>query len=225
MNYVTQNRTPNTGAMLGALAIPAGVGAALAVGLAVTVVVTKPIENPQAIDVTVDLPPPPPEPGTPQPETKATQTTAPNPVTPEAPFTFTTPPFIDTVPVGNLGDELITLPLPSGMGEIEGPTITPALPDPIIATPFGNPASWILESDYRSRWIREGLSGTASFTLEIDTRGRVSDCTITRSTGHAVLDGATCRLLSRRARFKPARDAQGDKVAGRYSSSVAWEIP
>ncbi|MEO1047282.1 MAG: TonB family protein [Pseudomonadota bacterium] len=225
MNYVTQNRAPNTGAMLGALAIPAGVGAALAVGLAVTVVVTKPAENPEEYDVTVDLPPPPPKPEAPQPDAKVLETTAPDPVAPKTPLTIPTVPVITTVTVGNLGDDLISLPLPSGSGPIVGPPIAPALPDPIRATPQGDPASWILESDYRSRWIREGLSGTASFTLEIDTRGRVSDCTITRSTGHAVLDGATCRLLSRRARFNPARDAQGDKVAGRYVSSVAWQIP
>lgn len=225
MNYVAQSRTPNAGALAGALAIPAGVGVALAISLAVTVVVTKPAENPDTFDVRVDLPPPPPTPETPQPDTKTPQTTAPDPVAPEAPFTVATKPTIQTTPIGNLRDDLITLPLPSGGGEIVGPPITPALPDPIAAAPMGDPASWIQERDYRSNWIRWGLSGVAGFTLEIDARGRVSDCTITRSTGHDVLDGATCRLLTRRARFDPARNPAGEKVTGTYSSSVAWEIP
>lgn len=227
MNYVAQSRTPNVGALFGALAIPAGVGAALIIGLAVTVVVTKPVQNPDAINVEVDLPPPPPKPDTPEaPLPTPTQPTiAPDPVIPDTPFVISSAPTINTVPIGNLRDDLITLPLPGGAGEIAGPPFAPTRPDPVAAAPRGNPGSWIMERDYRPRWIREGLSGVAGFTLKIDTRGRVTDCTITRSTGHAVLDGATCRLLTRRARFDPARGPSGDAVPGTYSSSVAWEIP
>ncbi len=228
MNYVTQSRTPNAGALLGALAIPAGFGAALIVGLAVTVVVTTPPENLDAVDVEVDLPPPPPTPDKPEtPDTpvQTPQTVAPDPVVPDTPIVLAGPSVIDTAPIGSLSDDLITLPLPSGTERIVGPPIAPILPDPIAASPKSDPGSWIGESDYRPRWIRENLSGVAGFTLEIDARGRVSDCTITRSTGHDVLDGATCRLLTRRARFNPAKSPQGDKVAGTYSSSVAWKIP
>lgn len=225
MNYVAQSRKPNAGALAGALAIPAGVGVALAISLAVTVVVTKPAENPDAINVKVDLPPPPPKPETPDTATQSPQTTAPKPVVPDTPFVITSPPSVATTPISNLRDDLITIPLPSGAGEIVGPPITPVLPDPIAVSPVGNPGSWIQERDYRSNWIRQGLSGVAGFTLKIDARGNVTDCTITRSTGHNVLDGATCRLLTRRARFDPARNSAGEKIAGTYASSVAWEIP
>ena len=226
MNYVSQSRRPNAGALLGALAIPAGFGAALIVGLAFTVVVVDPPSALKGYEVTqVDIPPPPPEP---QPEadpSPAQTTPAPKPAVIDAPIVIAPRPVIDVSPVGTLGDDLITLPFPAGLDANADPVVSPALPDPIAATPQGNPFAWIQERDYRSNWIRQGLSGVAGFTLDIDARGRVSDCTITRSTGHDVLDGATCRLLKRRARFDPARDPAGNRVPASYSSSVAWEIP
>lgn len=226
MNYVAQSRTPNAGALFGALAIPAGFGALLIAGLAVTYVLPPPEEGtkgfilkPKPIET-----PPPPEIVEPKTDTNPVQTKAPDPVITQSQIVIPGP-DITVAPVKNLGQQIITLPPPSGAGEITGPPILPTLPDPIAAIPRGDPGSWIMERDYRSRWIRENLSGVASFTLEIDTRGKVSECTITRSTGHDVLDGATCRLLTRRARFNPARNSNGDKVTGTYSSSVAWEIP
>jgi protein TonB len=53
----------------------------------------------------------------------------------------------------------------------------------------------------------------------------VTGCTITRSTGHAALDKATCDLVSKRGRFDAARDGNGKPVAGSYSNSVRWSIP
>lgn len=226
MNYVSQSRRPNAGALLGALAIPASFGAALIIGLAVTVVVVDPPTALKGYEVTrVDVPPPPPEP---QPETDpnpAQTTPASKPVVIGTPIIIATQPVVDVSPIGKLSDDPITLPFPTGLEGNDGPVVSPALPDPIAARPQGNPGAWIQERDYRSNWIRQGLSGVAGFTLQIDARGRVSDCTITRSTGHEALDGATCRLLKRRARFDPARDPAGNRVAGSYSSSVAWEIP
>ncbi|MEL6542805.1 MAG: TonB family protein [Pseudomonadota bacterium] len=227
MNYVTQSRTPNAGALLGALAIPAGVGVALAIGLVVTVTMPKPEDRIDAINVKPYVPPPPPDQPVEPAQTNTPQTArpAPDPVVPDTPISVSTnSPNISVAPVGTETSTIVSLPLPGG--EITGPPIAlPVLPDPIAAVPKGNPGSWIMERDYRANWIRQELSGVAAFTLNIDARGKVTDCTITRSTGHDVLDGATCRLLTRRARFDPARNATGDKVAGTYSSSVAWKIP
>ena len=225
MTYASHTRRPNPAALAGALGIPAAVAALLVVGLAVKVV-TQP-EPPTLKGFTIKpipIPPPPPDPVDP-----ATTTTQPKTSTTT---TVTRP---DTIPV-DLGSNnpIETLP---GVGELTGPVIGPvdfgipgpapsASPfDPVSAAPRNNPARWVTDSDYRTRWIREGLSGKASFTLAIDAAGKVTGCTITRSTGHDVLDAATCDLVSKRARFDAARDGTGKPVAGRFTGSITWQIP
>ncbi|NNC71663.1 MAG: energy transducer TonB [Sphingomonadaceae bacterium] len=93
------------------------------------------------------------------------------------------------------------------------------------ATPRGNPGRWVTNADYPSASIRANETGTAGFRLTVDANGRVSDCTITSSTGHSRLDAETCRQLQRRARFNPALNDAGNPTSGTYSSSIRWEIP
>jgi len=228
MNYVAQSRKLNAGAMLGSLAIPAGFGALLIAGLAITVVINPPDNKVSGFQVKVEPiePPPPPDPVEQHTQTQSqntqTATPAPNPTVIDNPIITIAGPAIDTTPIYTPSDTIIELP-PMG-GDIIGP-IGPPAADPIAASPRGDASRWISDRDYRTRWIREELTGIAGFTVKIDPSGRVSDCTITRSTGHDVLDGATCRLLTRRARFNPARNSAGEKVHGTYSSSVTWQIP
>ncbi|MEL6239283.1 MAG: TonB family protein [Pseudomonadota bacterium] len=228
MNYAAQSRMPNAGALVGSLAIPAGIGALLVTGLAVTYALPVPKDNPIGVTVTpepIDLPPPEVvEPETPEP---TTQQQASKPVAPDTPFVFDPGPAVQTDPIDALDDTLVLLPpvdLPGDLAGPPGPAPSP-LAEPTAAVPRGNPGDWITTSDYRTSWLNRGFEGTARFTLAIDARGRVSDCAITASTGHSVLDGATCRLLTRRARFNPARDGAGEKVPGTFSSSITWRIP
>ncbi|MFK7842628.1 MAG: TonB family protein [Sphingorhabdus sp.] len=60
----------------------------------------------------------------------------------------------------------------------------------------------------------------AHFTVGVD--GRAKNCQIRQSSGHAVLDATTCRLLEQRFRFEPARDARGRAVAGPYGWLQQW---
>lgn len=227
MTYASANRRPNAPALAGALTIPGAVGALLIVGLAVTVTHTPKPANPDARNIT-DIPLPPPPPPTPTPETKhsdaktATTTTTTTPTQPtkfpvelgegDPVTTFTDP-----------GTSVTTGPIEFG---IPGPTPSAAsLYDPVGAKAKGNPGKWVTNDDYRPRWIMEELSGTARFTLQIDARGKVTGCSITRSTGHPALDTATCDLVTKRARFDAARDNTGKPVAGTYSNAVTWRIP
>lgn len=103
----------------------------------------------------------------------------------------------------------------------------PAAPPPAPATPAqprGNPGSWATTNDYPSRALREERSGTTGFRVTVGADGRVIDCQITSSSGHADLDQATCQNVSRRARFKPAMQ-NGEPVQGSYSNRVRWVIP
>lgn len=54
-----------------------------------------------------------------------------------------------------------------------------------------------------------GVGGRVSVRYVINIDGRVSDCEIDRSSGNAELDATTCRLITERYRFRPARDSRG----------------
>lgn len=227
MTYVSANRRPNAVALAGALGIPGAVGALLVVGLAVTVTTVPPRPNPTATPIAEILLPPPPPP-TPTPETPRDARTPSNPTE-----TIPTPMPPTPLPVDLGRGEPVGTGLGTGSdARVESdyhniPDFPPSasLYDPVGAKPKGNPGKWVTNDDYRPRWVAEELSGTARFTLQIDARGKVTGCTITRSTGHAALDTATCDLVSKRARFDAARDGNGKPVAGTYSNSVRWSIP
>jgi protein TonB len=225
MTYASANRRPNPAALAGALGIPGAVGALLVVGLAVTVVTKPAPPNPKGETISeVILAPPPPKTDEP------VQVSNPSVPTTSAP---TTPSQPTTLPVDlGLGDPVIAFPGTGDLGDTglrpndiaaPGPSASPF--DPVGAKPKGNAGKWVTNDDYRPRWIMEEMSGRAAFTLAIDASGKVTGCTITRSTGHAPLDAATCNLVTKRARFDAARDGNGKAVAGSYSGTITWKIP
>ncbi len=96
---------------------------------------------------------------------------------------------------------------------------------PKAATPRSNPGGWAAPDDYPSRALREDREGVTRFRVSIGTDGKVESCDVVGSSGHADLDEATCKLVSRRARFKPATDGDGEPTTGSYSNAVRWQIP
>ena len=64
-----------------------------------------------------------------------------------------------------------------------------------------------------------------AFRIDINRSGRVRRCTITKSSGFARLDQATCNIVKRRTRAKPARDAFGDATNGTMTGRVRWVVP
>lgn len=91
--------------------------------------------------------------------------------------------------------------------------------------PLSNPAAWVTTMDYPIASLRTSEQGTAGFTVQVDTEGRVSSCKIKSSSGSPALDEATCSLVTRRARFRPASDIEGRPKEGEYSNRVRWVIP
>lgn len=224
MSYASHTRRPNPAALAGAIGIPAAFAALLVVGLAVKVVIEDKPPPLQGFTVTpTPIPPPPPEPVEPATSTTQPQTSTTSTITrPEViPFDFANTPVESLPGVGDVTGPIV------GPVDFGVPTPTPSASpfDPVSAAPRNNPARWVLDSDYRSSWLRQGLSGSARFALAIDAAGKVTGCTITRSTGHGVLDAATCELVGKRARFEAARDGTGKPVAGSYTGSINWNIP
>jgi periplasmic protein TonB len=78
-------------------------------------------------------------------------------------------------------------------------------------------------SDYPESAYRRHASGTVFLRLTVGADGRVSQCAVDESSGHADLDAATCALILKRYRYRPARDAQGRPVPDTVHLAQVWE--
>lgn len=80
-------------------------------------------------------------------------------------------------------------------------------------------------SDYPTAAKNEAREGVTGFRLVVAANGLPTECAITASSGSSDLDAATCANVMRRARFRPALDANGNPANGSFSSRVRWTIP
>lgn len=79
--------------------------------------------------------------------------------------------------------------------------------------------------DYPDDARNAGESGLTVVNLRIASDGKVSDCTVARSSGSGSLDAATCRIAIEKARFIPLIDAAGRPVTGTLPLRIMWDIP
>ncbi len=133
----------------------------------------------------------------------------------------TRPPPVETTPVP-------MPPPPPNLAPVQAAP-APAPPPPRIqpkpAAPKGNPANWAATNDYPTRALREERAGTTSFRVTVGPDGRVTSCSVTGSSGSPDLDEATCSNVTRRGRFSPATDGEGNPTSGSYSNRIRWVIP
>lgn len=87
-----------------------------------------------------------------------------------------------------------------------------------------NLASLISNEDYPGEALRNDEQGTVGFRLHVGPDGRVAGCDVTSSSGSASLDSTTCRILTARARFSPARDRRGRPTTDTVSARIVWRI-
>jgi TonB family protein len=78
--------------------------------------------------------------------------------------------------------------------------------------------------DYPAEARKNGWEGKVVFRALIGTDGRAKNCEIVQSSGHIVLDDATCIKVIDTARFDPARDANGTVIEGFIQSGFTWEL-
>jgi TonB family protein len=93
---------------------------------------------------------------------------------------------------------------------------------PELAMPIGRVIGW---EDYPVEAIRGGQQGEVRVRLMVDAAGRASGCALRYSSGWPTLDTATCKLLTSRARYRPAVDKAGQPMAAPAFHSVRWRIP
>jgi TonB family protein len=88
-----------------------------------------------------------------------------------------------------------------------------------------DPAEWVTDEDYPSAAIRAGEQGSVSILWLINTDGKVSDCRVTQTSGHALLDQAACGAILRRGRYKAAVDGEGKPIRSYAARKVNWMLP
>lgn len=92
----------------------------------------------------------------------------------------------------------------------------------------GAPMRWIKgeirDSDYPRDALRRGIGGTVGLRFTVGVKGRVTDCTVTRSSGNADLNSTTCRVIRERFRYEPSRDARGRPVPDTVEGEHLWSV-
>ena len=197
-------------------------GYALITGLAYNVI-KKAAEDLKTFDVEDEPPPPEEEPPPPPPE-NIPETPPPVVAPPPLVRTNVAPPPVTT-----------TTTAPPPVITPTAPTAPPAPPAPPPPPPpprtvepakaRANLASYISDDDYPQDAIRNEQQGTTGFRLEVGPDGRVTNCTITSSSGSSSLDSTTCRLMKSRARFTPATDSNGNRTSDSVSGRIRWQLP
>ena len=224
MSYISRAQDPGrrTTAIAAVVLVHAALGYALVTGLTYHV-----IEKVREFRPTFDFrDPPPPPPPEPMEEVLPEPPKAQDYVAPKPPLEMPTNNKVEAKPYDpNDVVEPIPYVLPTpGLIERPRPTPQPSFA-PKRAAPRNDASRWVLTDDYPSKALREGAEGVAGFRVVVGSDGRVDACEITRSSGNAQLDEATCKNVTRRARFDPATNGDGQKVVGSYSSTVRWQIP
>ena len=142
-------------------------------------------------------------------------------------------PIIDLAPTGpatHIAEDVLGDGAGTVIAELPRPEPSP-IPSPRpsftpkSAHPKGRTGGWVTTNDSPTNDLRSEHEGTTRYRLAISTEGRVTDCTVTASSGFAGLDRAACDNLKRRAQFDPASDESGARSAGSFAGSVIWRIP
>jgi len=78
---------------------------------------------------------------------------------------------------------------------------------------------------YPRRALAAREQGLVGFTIRIDKAGHPTNCQVTHSSGHRLLDEETCALMLIHGVFKPVTDAAGNRVSEVTEGVVNWKIP
>ncbi|HEY8433544.1 MAG TPA: energy transducer TonB [Sphingomicrobium sp.] len=83
-------------------------------------------------------------------------------------------------------------------------------------------AGEITSSDYPRDLRERGVGGRVGMVFTVGTDGRVTSCTVTRSSGVPELDALTCRLIRERFRYRPSTDRYGRPIADEVEGEHDW---
>lgn len=90
--------------------------------------------------------------------------------------------------------------------------------------PEGSLAGLFSADDYPAEALDRNEQGRVGVRVRINTAGRVRICDVVSSSGSKILDKATCDIIRRRARFRPATNSSGEPTESTYSQTIKWQI-
>ena len=127
---------------------------------------------------------------------------------------------------------------PPTIQTVTSPVIPPVAP-PVMAPPRPAPPPQPRQSqarsltgslqglfsadDYPPGALDNNEQGSVTVNLTIGPSGRVTGCSASGSASSS-LKSTTCRIVSARARFSPAQDANGSPISSSYSQTIVWRI-
>lgn len=78
---------------------------------------------------------------------------------------------------------------------------------------------------YPAGSLERGEEGTVGFVAAVERSGDLKSCRVTKTSGYALLDRATCDMLIANARFTPDKAVHGDKRMADITGDVVWRLP
>jgi TonB family protein len=101
----------------------------------------------------------------------------------------------------------------------------PALADVPSATAAQNAANWdVFQKFYPARALAAHEEGAVGFSVTIDRTGAVTQCQVTHSSGHPLLDEETCNVVTLHAQFQPEQGLRNSQVRT-HAGMIAWKLP
>ena len=96
---------------------------------------------------------------------------------------------------------------------------------PTVAHPARLVSGEIHADDYPEAALDADQQGSATVGFTVSTDGRVADVQLVTSSGSAVLDEATCRIVAERFSYAPAKDRNMNPVPARKEQTITWRLP
>lgn len=120
---------------------------------------------------------------------------------------------------------------PSGGGTGTGPALGAGAGGGTGGNGYGNDdggtdleqiAGEITARDYPRDLREAAIGGRVQFTFRVEANGRVSRCSVTRSSGVPELDALTCRLVQQRFVYRPSTDRYGRPIPDDVDGEHDW---
>ena len=101
----------------------------------------------------------------------------------------------------------------------------PAFADTAQETRLRNAINWeTMFKLYPQRALEAREEGVVGFLVKLDSAGHPTECKITHTSGHPLLDQETCNLITLHAEFKAPAGLSQSQI-GTYEGAINWKLP